>query len=84
MATVTAIKGFGYPKDLVVRAQIRDFHKVKKNDGLGWDGDRGEIVEVAADDVIEAPTDLLDSWLAAELVLLPITGDGDPLEDEDG
>ena len=69
MAIVTAIKSFGYPGDPKVRDEIRKFHAVKKNDGVGWDGDRGEIVEVAAGAVLEAPEDLLDSWLGAGLVL---------------
>lgn len=72
MTTVTAVKNFAYPGDPVVREKIRKFHAVKKNDGVGWDGDRGEIVEVAVGDVIEAPADLLDSWLAAEIVLIPL------------
>ena len=81
MAKVTVIKGFGYPGSLKVRDEIRAFHKIKKNNGVGYDGDRGKIVEVSAGQVIKAPADLLNSWLAAELVLLPVHVDGDPLEE---
>ena len=33
---------------------------------------RGESVEVSIGDVIDAPEDCLDHWLAEELVLIPI------------
>lgn len=72
MTTVTAVKNFSYPKDAAVREKIRKFHAVKKNNGVGWDGDRGETVEVIAGTVIEAPADLLDSWVSAELVLITL------------
>ena len=76
MTTVTAIKNFGYPKDLKTRDTIRAFHgdTGKKNLGKSWDGDRGEIVEVTAGETLQAPEDLLDSWLAAELVLIQLEG----------
>ena len=68
MATeVRAFKNYGYLEDIKIRNKIRTFHKLKKNDGVGWDGARGEIVEVVAGDVLDAPDDLLDSWLAAGL-----------------
>ena len=76
MATVTAIKNFGYPKDLKTRDTIRGFHGGRGNKNLGksWDGDRGEIVEVVAGEIIQAPEDLLDSWLDAGLVLIQLEG----------
>ena len=86
MTTVKAIKNFGYPKDLQTRDAIRAFHgdTGKKNIGKSWDGDRGEIIEVLAGDILRAPEDLLDSWLAAALVLIPITVDGDSRRDING
>jgi len=85
MVTVRAVKNFGFPRERQVRDKIREFHAVKKNVGTSWPGNRGDIVEVKTGDVLQAPTDLLDSWLAAELVLVPVHVDGDPEEeDNDG
>ncbi len=66
---VQALKNFSYPEDLKVRDKIRAFHKTMKNAGVGWDGDRGKIIEITAGTWLNAPEDLLDSWIAAELVL---------------
>ena len=80
MTIVKAIKSFAYPGDPKVRDKIRKFHSTTLNVGIAWDGDRGKAVEVSAGEVIEAPADLLDSWLAAELVVVPIAVSGDPEE----
>jgi len=77
MATikVKALKNFGYPGSVSVRNEIREWHGAsgKKNIGKVFpDEDRGLIVEVVAGELISAPEDLLDSWLAAELVVIPL------------
>ncbi len=68
---VRALKNFDYPKDLKVRDAIAGFHKVKKNDGVSWPGDRGERVEVSIGDVLDAPEDCLEHWLAEGIVRIP-------------
>ncbi len=67
--TVRALENFDYPGDRRVRDAIEAFHKVKKNDGVSWPGERGEAIEVSIGDVVDAPADCLDHWLAEGLVL---------------
>ena len=70
MATkVKALKNFGYPKEIAVRKAIASFHEIKKNDGVPWPGDRGKDAEVSIGDVLDAPDDCLEHWLAERLVI---------------
>lgn len=68
---VVVLKNFGYPRTEGVRNAIRRFHRIKANEGKPFPGARGVMVEVVAGAVIEAPEDLLDSWLVAGLVWDP-------------
>ena len=66
---VTALTNFSYPEDPGVRDKIRAFHRNKKNEGVGYPGDRGQIVEVIkGSHLFEAPEDLVDGWVERGLV----------------
>lgn len=59
---VTALVNFGYPASQTVRNRIRGGEKIPLED-------RGRMVEVKEGETIEAPADLLQSWLDARLVV---------------
>lgn len=64
-----ALKNFEYPESLEVRNKIRSFHKIARNEGVSYQGDRGKQVEVdAGAEILLVPDDLLESWLDAGLV----------------
>lgn len=80
MATeVRALQNFDYPKDLKVRDSIAAFHKIKKNDGISWPGDRGENVEVSIGEVVFCPddNDYLDHWLTEGIAMIPLDEEAD-------
>lgn len=58
---VKALVNFEYPASLTVRNRIRGGEKIPYED-------RGKILEVEAGEMINAPADLLHSWVDAKLV----------------
>lgn len=58
---VKAIVEFEYPRSLSIRNRIR------RGDHMPFE-ERGEIVQVPIGATIDAPADLLDSWLASGYV----------------
>ena len=65
---VIILKNFGYPADLRTRVKIRAFHRLShrlsRNDGESWPGDRGHMDELTAGQIIlSPPNDLVESWL---------------------
>lgn len=70
--TVRILRNFSYPSDVRTRDKIRAFHRLSRNDGKSWPGDRGVMDELTVGQIIlSPPDDLVQSWLRdglAELV----------------
>ena len=62
---IRILRNFGYPSRLAVRDKIRAFHRLRKNDGVSWPGDRGPIDELEAGQVIlTPPDDMVQTWIS--------------------
>tara|TARA_Y100000310_G_scaffold333905_2_gene412441 strand:+ start:13886 stop:14104 length:219 start_codon:yes stop_codon:yes gene_type:complete len=62
--SVRILRNLGYPADLSVRDKIRAFHRLRRNDGKPWLGDRGSTEELEAGQIIlSPPADLVESWI---------------------
>ena len=56
-----ALRGFEYPKSLAIRNRLRSGVHVP------WE-ERGEMVSVRPGAAVQAPSDLLESWLHRGLI----------------
>ena len=65
---VRAIRNFDYPGDPEVRASIKRFHSIKKNDGVSYPGDRGPTIDIKIGDEIEVTDDLMIEWADMDIV----------------